>query len=103
MDGAKSSGLKKVVSGSSATGILDNLGGDNYNTPYLDLDVDDDDYDYDSEVFDDFNESGIELGAVEIENNDDKMSFCDLGIVWGEVDDADGDEDWCLVGNNVIV
>lgn len=46
--------------------------------------------------------SFIESAAVEIkDNSDDEMGFCDVGIIWENIDGVD--EDWCLVENNLIV
>ncbi|KAL4653239.1 hypothetical protein ACB092_01G288000 [Castanea dentata] len=92
-------------SGFSATGILDHLYNDHIN------DNDDDD----EEVYSDSNENdrvyygygssnnGDNKAEIEIKedddekgdgNDDDKMSFCDVGFV---LDQAEGDEGWCLV------
>lgn len=94
-------------SGFSATGILDHLYNDHIN--------DNDDDDDDEEVYSDINEydhvyygygssnNGDNKAEIEIKedddekgdgNDDDKMSFCDVGFV---LDQAEGDEGWCLV------
>ncbi|CAI9111521.1 OLC1v1011764C1 [Oldenlandia corymbosa var. corymbosa] len=103
-------GLK--LTGSSATEILDHLANDDY---YLDEIEDDGDggdhlgYGYDADpVYDygfDYGLEGFEgeladdqgEGAdVEIDGDDDRMSFCDVGFIWEDVDGEDGGE-WYLV------
>ncbi|KAI3463072.1 hypothetical protein Pfo_019735 [Paulownia fortunei] len=93
-------GLK--FSGFSATGMLDYLASDDY--------MDDCDYEAEDNDVDEFYDHKISSHAVEIEevdgydvgnngvdeddDNDDQMSFCEVGFVWQPVD---GDESWCLV------
>ncbi|KAL2500136.1 EF-Hand 1 [Abeliophyllum distichum] len=86
-------------SSSSATDILDQL-----TYPYIDDDCDM--YDQVDDVLDGLCDAGISSNAVEIEevneeieeiyesDNDDQMSFCEVGFVW---EPLDGDDSWYLV------
>lgn len=80
-------------SGFSATGILDHLDSDS--SYYMDHEIYyDEDYGYgDQELVVD--SDGSPAIGVEIEDNDEeKMSFCEVGFVWEDVEE---DEDWCVV------
>ncbi|KAL0431600.1 UNVERIFIED_CONTAM: hypothetical protein Sradi_0786000 [Sesamum radiatum] len=76
----------KRFSWSSATGVLDYLAGDdmyccheaNYNND------DDDDECYEHEI-------------EEVDEEEEEMSLCEVGLFWQLVD---GDESWCLVKNH---
>ncbi|CAI9758548.1 unnamed protein product [Fraxinus pennsylvanica] len=73
-------------SGSSASDILDQLA-----YPYMDDDCDIDDHvDGVLDGSSDANHEEID----EYDNNDDQMSFCEVGFV---LEPLDGDESWCLV------
>ncbi|OVA20510.1 hypothetical protein BVC80_1065g62 [Macleaya cordata] len=103
--------------GISATAVLGQLSNDHWDD-HVDDDDDhhddghvDDVYDDDSPVLADelptvslhvAKEEGASSGGIEEEekdddddDDDDHMSFCDVGFV---IDQVDGDEDWCLVG-----
>ncbi|XP_022884000.1 uncharacterized protein LOC111400819 [Olea europaea var. sylvestris] len=76
-------------SGSSATDILDQL-----TYPYMD------DGDCVDDVLDDglcdarISSNDVEIEEIDEYDNDDQMSFCEVGFVW---EPLDGDESWCLV------
>ncbi|GAA0167954.1 hypothetical protein LIER_43804 [Lithospermum erythrorhizon] len=88
--GDSGSGLK--FSGVSATGILDLLGNNYYVDNY---DEDDDDVFEGSDDYEDSSNSRFEIeGSNDDENvdDDDVMSFCEVDLVWEQMD-----EDWCIV------
>ncbi|CAI9106366.1 OLC1v1005504C1 [Oldenlandia corymbosa var. corymbosa] len=92
-----SAGLK--LTGSSAREILDHLATDDY---YEEVDGDFSDhlgYGYDHEPDYDY---GYEYGPDEFDGetdvDDDRMSFCDVGFIWEDVEGHGGrGGGWCLV------
>ncbi|CAK9180458.1 unnamed protein product [Ilex paraguariensis] len=97
------SGLK--FPGFSASGILDHLATTDYEDEEYD-DIYDDDEAYEGSCGVARHGLLVDSGAVECkdedddnnarDDDDDKMSFCDVGIMLEQVD---GDEGWCLVGD----
>ncbi|PIN17818.1 hypothetical protein CDL12_09522 [Handroanthus impetiginosus] len=84
-----SPGLK--LSGFSASGVLDFLSNnDDIDCGYED-DYNDDDDDLEIEEAAGYD---VKNEGVKDEDEDDRMSFCEVGFIWQPVD---GDESWCLV------
>ncbi|GFP94082.1 hypothetical protein PHJA_001552600 [Phtheirospermum japonicum] len=86
------------VSGYSATGVLDYLDDGEGDDCY----VDDDNDDYRGGGADERYEDNIlslPPRFVGMDDDDDKLSFCDVGLACGSMD---GDDDgWCLVEDNL--
>lgn len=97
------------ISSFSATGVLDYLDyvddydyeGENTDHDYDHDGSYDQDYDYDREISS--YGGGVEIEEIDgcddsnagvDDDDDDRMSFCEVGFVWQAVD---GDESWCWV------
>lgn len=84
------------LAGFSATGMLNHLASTR-DHDYADDEVDDSGHEIDHQEFvddDDENYTGDCVNIKNIEEEEDGMSYCDVGY---EVELAEGDEDWCLV------
>lgn len=85
------------ASGFSASSMLDYLGDGNFS--YMDHHCDDNNNEHESspreiEEVDDIDDScGDDDHRVD-DDNEDGMSFCEVGFVW---ESMDGDDSWCLV------